>query len=369
YTITLTVKDQAGCTDIVSKNITILANPAVSFNVPTNICAGVPVRFTSVASNATEFLWFFEGNGTSTEANPLVTFAQGGFYDVTLQVRNNNNCIATFTIENIEVLNAPNIIFNPQRVASNPLSIRFENFSSGATQFIWDFGDGNTSTLTNPTHTYSQAGEYVVKLTAISENGCQSILEQIVSVGRLNVDLAVLETRLENEKVIVKLENKGNTILNNIQIQVQIADTTFTEIYSPVILRNEQKEITLNLVIPENILEKAVFLCVKALPKPSVTDSNLTNNEACFNIIGKFVVFEPYPNPAQKEINLSFSAPNEGILNLHIQDMLGKTISKTFLISKGFNKETLNIENLAKGMYIFTFEFAGKTIHKKIIIQ
>jgi PKD repeat protein len=369
FTITLTVKDQAGCTDVISKNITILENPAIFFNVPTNICAGQPVQFTSVTSNATEFLWFFEGNGTSTQANPIVTFAQGGFYDVTLQVRNNNNCVATFTIENIQVLSAPNIIFNTQRVAGNPLSIHFENFTAGASQVVWDLGDGNTSNLFNPTHTYSQSGEYLVKLTATSENGCQSTFEQIVSVGTLRADIAVSQVRFENGRLFVTIVNKGNTILNDTRLSVQIADTTFSEVYSPIILPNEAKEIRLNLTIPDEILARANYLCVKALPKPLVIDSNLGDNESCLNIKNSFVVFAPYPNPAQKEITLSFTAPNEGILKLHIQDMLGKVVSQSLVFSKGFNQETLNVENLAKGIYIFTFEFDGKAIHRKIVIQ
>lgn len=369
FTITLSVKDQAGCTDVISKNITILDNPAIFFNVPTQICAGQPVQFTSITNNATEFLWFFEGNGTSTQANPIVTFAQGGFYDVTLQVRNNNNCVATFTIENIQVLSAPNIIFNTQRVAGNPLSVRFENFTTGASQVAWNFGDGNTSNLFNPTHAYSQEGEYLVKLTATSENGCQSTFEQIVSVGTLRADIAVSQVRFENGKLFVTIANKGNTILNDTRLSVQIADTTFSEVYAPIILPNETKEVVLNLEIPAEILTKANYLCVKALPKPLITDSNLNNNESCLNITKNFIVFAPYPNPAQKEINLSFTAPNEGILKLHIQDMLGKVVSQSLVLSKGFNQETLNVENLAKGIYIFTFEFGGKAIHRKIVIQ
>jgi PKD repeat protein len=369
YTITLTAKDQAGCTNTISKNITILNNPSVAFNVPTNICAGSPVQFTSVTSNASEFLWLFEGHGTSTEANPTITFSQAGFYDVTLQVKNSNNCINTFTVENIQVLPTPQIVFNAQRVPNNPLRIQFENFTAGGSQFLWDFGDGNTSTLFAPLHTYPQAGEYVVKLRATSTNGCVSEFEKIVGVGTLRPDVAVLTTHLANDKIVAEIANKGNTILNDITLQVQIADTTFTEIYAPTLFPNEQRQIILTLSLPNDILAKANYFCLKALPKTSVRDSDLSNNEACWNIKNNFVVFEPYPNPAQREINLSFTAPNEGTLNLDIQDVLGKTIRKSFVVSKGFNKETINIEGLAKGLYIFSFSFGDKIIHRKVVVE
>ena len=51
------------------------------------------------------------------------------------------------------------------------IPIRFANQSSGATSYLWDFGDGTTSTAANPTHVYGSAGTYTVKLLAIT-NGC-----------------------------------------------------------------------------------------------------------------------------------------------------------------------------------------------------
>ena len=52
-----------------------------------------------------------------------------------------------------------------------PCAIVFTNQSSGATSYEWDFGDGNTSSEINPTHSYQSPGTYTVKLTAIVE-GC-----------------------------------------------------------------------------------------------------------------------------------------------------------------------------------------------------
>ncbi len=55
--------------------------------------------------------------------------------------------------------------------ASNWAEVTFSNFSTNATSYDWDFGDDNSSTEENPTHTYAAGGEYVVTLTATGSDG------------------------------------------------------------------------------------------------------------------------------------------------------------------------------------------------------
>jgi PKD repeat protein len=54
---------------------------------------------------------------------------------------------------------------------SNGLTIWFTNLSTNATSYNWNFGDGNISNETNPTHTYSASGVYTVELTAYGSGG------------------------------------------------------------------------------------------------------------------------------------------------------------------------------------------------------
>lgn len=58
---------------------------------------------------------------------------------------------------------------------SVPATIPFNNTTTNGASYTWDFGDGSTSTLINPTHTYTQAGTYTVKLTAIGCNSSQDV--------------------------------------------------------------------------------------------------------------------------------------------------------------------------------------------------
>lgn len=60
-----------------------------------------------------------------------------------------------------------------------PSTITFVNISSNATTYLWNFGDGNTSTQFNPTHTYNLAGTYQLQLTATGPSGSKSICKLV----------------------------------------------------------------------------------------------------------------------------------------------------------------------------------------------
>ncbi len=69
------------------------------------------------------------------------------------------------------------------------LTVQFSNISTNATIYAWDFGDGNTSTEANPTHTYATAGNYTVELTASNAAGSTSISRDVSVATAEPVDL------------------------------------------------------------------------------------------------------------------------------------------------------------------------------------
>lgn len=66
--------------------------------------------------------------------------------------------------------------------AAVPCTITFINTSRNATSYLWDFGDGTTSTLFNPTHTYTGNGTFQPKLTATGPNGSQTVCKELALV-------------------------------------------------------------------------------------------------------------------------------------------------------------------------------------------
>lgn len=111
----------------------------------------------------------------------------------------------------IQVRNFPTANFTTQ-VAD--LTVTFNNTSQNATTYTWDFGDGTTSTLANPLHTYTEPGSYQVKLT--STNACKSV-EKITNV------LTVLNsTDLSN---VLNVNILPNPTSGDFKVQLQLNRT------------------------------------------------------------------------------------------------------------------------------------------------
>ena len=64
-------------------------------------------------------------------------------------------------------------------VSSDGLTVTCTNSSEDAVSYLWDFGDGNTSTATNPTHTYADGGAYTISLTATNPNGFTTATKEV----------------------------------------------------------------------------------------------------------------------------------------------------------------------------------------------
>ncbi len=132
----------------------------------TDICLNEELTFTDESVNAADWDWDF-GNGASpatanTEGPHTVSYSTPGLKTVSLTI----NESLTETKENyIEVFANPVADFEFSGI---DLSVDFINNSTDANSYMWDFGDGNSSTFENPTHNYLVGGSYIVALQAIN---------------------------------------------------------------------------------------------------------------------------------------------------------------------------------------------------------
>lgn len=191
YTISLTVYNGCGTA---THTETIFAGTAPSANFSsggTEGCVDLSVQFTNESSNnVTSLIWFFEGGrpGTSTDSNPQVTYEAGGSYNVMLVVSNPEGVDTLNLIDYIFIDAGPGTSFF---TTVNELEVDFNNTTVNADTYLWDFGDGNTSTEANPLYSYTAEGEYMVTLTATNDCGT-NIFRQNITTGLLpNADFTV----------------------------------------------------------------------------------------------------------------------------------------------------------------------------------
>ena len=176
YTVNLQINSSLGCTASLQKTISFNGNNA-TMNGPASVCVNDPAAF----SNSSQPLpplntWDF-GDGTmSDSANTTKTWNTIGSYSVKL-VNHYPSC-ADSTTQTVQVVNPPAPAFTatPTAGCKAPLTVQFTDQTAGATSWIWDFGDGQTSNQQNPSHTYTTSGNFTVKLTATGTGGCASTL-------------------------------------------------------------------------------------------------------------------------------------------------------------------------------------------------
>ncbi len=180
YVVTLTATNECG-SKTTEGQFTIVSPPTAGFSAPvTSGCAPFEVQFENESSeNAVSFSWSFPGGNpaTSTEENPVVTYQAPGTYSVSLTVTNTAGSDSYELTNYITVNSTPAAAFNYQATGT---TVKFFNTSTNATSYLWDFGDGTTSTEAEPTHTYAGDDAYTVTLTATNDCGETVVIQLVV---------------------------------------------------------------------------------------------------------------------------------------------------------------------------------------------
>jgi len=147
--------------------------PTASFESNSPVCLGETMVFTDtsdpgVPDQIIAWAWDFGDGGTSNEQNPTHLYAAPGLYTVTLTVTQAQTHLTDTYSAVVEVLPLPEASFV---YAVDELTVVFTNTSQNAASYLWSFGDGITSTLVNPVHTYDVEGTYEVWLWATGDCG------------------------------------------------------------------------------------------------------------------------------------------------------------------------------------------------------
>lgn len=177
------VIDANGCegtSNIISVNVSDSPTPTISASGSTSICDGASVTLTS--STGESYEWRFNNEVIGSNTNSIEASSEG-LYTVT--VTNTDACSGVGESDAILVSVNP----SPTADASfnqtfGSYTVQFLNNSINATSYSWDFGDGQTSTQANPSHTYANGGDYVVTLTAINGD-CEDVMT--INLGSVSV--------------------------------------------------------------------------------------------------------------------------------------------------------------------------------------
>jgi len=189
-----------GCDSVIQRYLTISANPVANFSF-TNPCGNQSVLITDLSSvkstvdTIRTWLWDFGDSSTTNLArkNPYPhLYAHPGTYTVSLNITSTPGCPATFSKTLVEYP-VPVAKFG-NKLPCNKQAISYidsSTIASGASNvaWSWSFGDGTTSAIENPAHTYPKSGPYSVKLVTTSNQGCKDSLTKTVRVQPLPIPI------------------------------------------------------------------------------------------------------------------------------------------------------------------------------------
>ena len=228
YSMQLKVANSSGCIDSISKKLRVANNPKGSIAVnKASQCENLQnFNFTFTPKppfvGIKNYDWYYGNDSSKGSANlNNIQFAPIGLY----QVR-----VKTKTIDGCEATSLRTISVNPSPVAKFNIPSKTQCFSGHAFQLLnqssisqgkiknyaWNFGDGNTSTLQNPTaKNFSKVGQYLIELRVESDSACVSTdTTRVYLVPKANIQIAAIPNVCLNDSSVFKANFNGGKFVS-----------------------------------------------------------------------------------------------------------------------------------------------------------
>lgn len=306
YLISLKVTAATGCaSEVTSKNLFVNPLPVADFILSSPVCENGNFSFTNTSSpgagSIVKSVWDFgDGSVPSNQASTTHSYTRAGTYAVSLSVETDKGCKSSLTSKQIVVHPLPKVGFVvPGNCLDDPISTftdtsSIEDGSQSQFQWLWNFGDPNSSPVNNSAtqqngqHKYTATGDYNVSLTVISKDGCSSSLTQTFTVnGAVPVPLFTVQAGLNfcsNDSIIItdnSFVNPGKPVkleiywdyngdpTNKLVVERPIKGATYKQAY-PAFFSPATKTYRVKFVIYSGInclTEKDTSIVLKAIPE------------------------------------------------------------------------------------------------------
>ncbi len=241
------------------------------------------VQFTNTTVNGVTYLWSFGDGNTSTLSSPTNTYSTTGNYNVTLTVY--GSCDTVSTLQQINVL-PPAVAVAGFNYTANSCdsSITFTNTAQGATSYQWSFGDGNTSTLTQPTHQYAASGNYTV--TQVVINLCDTdTIQQTIFIPAYTPAIAAFNYTAPPCTTQVTFNNQSSNALSYLW---SFGDGSFDTNSNPVHQYTTASNFSVTLIASDNCKNDSVTIQVDLTAAAAPVAAFTTNVQPCDSIAISF---------------------------------------------------------------------------------
>jgi PKD repeat protein len=395
YTVNLYVSDSNGfCNNAIAQTVTVTNGNTCNLHVNYTYTLGAngQVFFTNTTTGGDtsniSINWNF-GDGSSTQLSPSHAFQYNGTYYVSLHMGDTLSLCSGSHSDTIKITNATNA---PVCGASFSDSLRptgLVNFinqswgTSGTTVYTWSFGDGGTSNLLNPSHTYAHNGLYVVSLNITdSLNSCFSSVTDSVIIGNTSPAPCVASVTFNMHQDSLHPQPGIWQVSTNYSSQITSAVWSWGDGTSTTGLYPTH---TYTVAGHYNICVKAYASCgdsTTVCQNDSLFRlSNNANSIISVTVINatatgiKTTIQEAaqvsiYPNPSAGVFILSLTNIAVAKAQINISNILGEVVYSTEeQVSNGTIAKQIDLQSIANGAYFMKVSVGTQTYTSKIIIN
>jgi PKD repeat protein len=377
YRVTHFILNQAAnCKDSFVRSVTItdsvVCNFEVKFEFRRDSLNPLKVFFfnNTVAPGNAQYLWTFGDGSSSTDKNPVHTYAAPGAYKVCLKVFISNTCVRDACKEiNLQPPPPPpacnvqaKFVWRKDSLQWN--KIWFANLTQPVQNIwrtAWSYGDGTASQDFNSFHVYQQPGKYYVCLKVQSLNGCISTYCDSVIVRKpLNCDTVKVKfeyTPNQEKPYIISFRAVSNTPV--VQQSWTITKVSNVPVFPPPV------PVVINASNPTYTFQDSgwYMVCLYAVTANNCKKSSceriyIQHGQNGRTYTGRIPV---YPNPANTLVRLELELESAALLQVRVLDGAGTPKMKFVSPGRaGNNNIAIPVEKLGSGMYVVEIRYGNQ---------
>ena len=377
YNVNLDLDMSTGCQTRASIELPMYDPPII--DLPTlSSCVGFEItpeiELDEIVDPISTWTWEVESLGIFQGELPGFTFAMSDFFSVDLVVETEGGCSAeASTVYTIAEAPLADFSFTPE-VAESPAEIQFINQSTNATDYLWEFSDGETSLIPNPIHVFEENGTYEVSLTAFSPFGCSVEIAQEIVITQPIHDLVVAQWDVievgDWYEVSVLLFNNGNISSSN-RLWTAQSQGFLAEEDQIVISPGDAGLFTFSTLFPQS-LERLCFEVQEVVQGPGlaiVPDEYPLDNEACVAFESEQIRMLPVsPNPVLDRFKVPIISSLGMEFELSLIGMDGRVVyeSGRLMAAEGYQEHEILVSGMQDGVY--SLRLSGDSVEDQQIV-
>jgi PKD repeat protein len=283
----------------------------------------------------------------------------------------------------IEILPQPVASFTvPKTTGAAPFIVSFENTSTDASQYLWDFAGLDTSSAVSPTFTFEEEGTFPVQLSVANAIGCAdtflrtfTVVKPVFDMSLDNITLQPVANGNNSTNIILTVSNSGTLPVQGFYAEVKVdhqlaVERSFGSVIEPGATLNFPLGVAFSDI--NNSEQNTRYICATLTPlEDNFVETEKDDNIFCLNLEESFFSLPPFPNPVQGLLQISLILPDAEGVNVVMATVNGDILQNyTFPdVQAGLNTLQLDVSTFPTGVYLLQIRYQGRPNAYRVVVN